>query len=458
MKGVSVLSKQIKTLFVFLLVLAIAVPAVNVIGSAFSDKVTYYTFGGNAYEVVNTNYTYTSAKSAANRKGDGGHILNINSQAEQNFIMGIAPGGIYWLGAVRQSSGWTWENGGNVAYANWEGGTTPTDSIEKYAFIDTSSGAWHQCERSRDCMLIVEYEGAASKVKSANETGPVSSTTGVTGDDPQTGVSATSVTETGTGSETGSETDSTQSTTRQQITYVYIRETAASNFTLPPSVTQPGDPNEPETTNILSQLDIGDTIFVYDDFYYQIADASEVIIAYYIGSDSDITIPSSIDGMPVKYISHRAFQNTKLSSATIPGSVIYIDPSAFCNVDENFTIYGERDSEAQIYANESGFTFNEVSFLGSDNPGKNNNGADEITKNEESNRKVALIVLVLAAVVAAAAVIAFFVVRREKILSAMEEEDEDSAKDDKPSYSVEYDDGSGDEAKAEEKPEEEKEE
>ena len=83
------------------------------------------------------------------------------------------------------------------------------------------------------------------------------------------------------------------STTRQQITYVYIRETAASNFTLPPSVTQPGDPNEPETTNILSQLDIGDTIFVYDDFYYQIADASEVIIAYYIGSDSDITIPSS---------------------------------------------------------------------------------------------------------------------------------------------------------------------
>ena len=444
------MSKQIKILIAFLTVLVVAVSAVNVIGQAFSDDVTYYTFSGNAYEVVRTGSTYNSANNTCSRKG--GHILYINSAAEQNFIMSIVSSGKYWIGAIYStSSGWTWAGGSSVLYSNWYG-ETPASSTEKYAYVDASTGYWHNSERSNSCFIIVEYEGGASKVNSANETNNENAAP-VTGDDPQlTTVPKTDETETET--ETGSETETYppgETAGRQSVSIVYVRETAASGFTLPAMPPENTDPDEEQTTNIITTLDIGDNVYIYEDtFYYQIANASEIVIAYYIGSEKDVTVPQTIDGMPVKYISHRAFQNTKLASANIPSSVIAIDKSAFCNTEDEFTIYGAKNSEAERFAEENGFRFRETSFFGSENEtDKNGSGNADPTQTMESNKRLALIVILLASIVIAAATIAFFVVRREKILSAVEEEEDAENESENTSttsdgYSIEYDDGTGD--------------
>ena len=441
------MSKQIKILIAFLTVLVVAVSTVNVIGQAFSDDVTYYTFSGNAYEVVRTGSTYNSANNTCSRKG--GHILYINSAAEQNFIMSIVSSGKYWIGAIYStSSGWTWAGGSSVLYSNWYG-ETPASSTEKYAYVDASTGYWHNSERSNSCFIIVEYEGGASKVNSANETNNENAAP-VTGDDPQlTTVPKTDETETET--ETGSETETYppgETAGRQSVSIVYVRETAASGFTLPAMPPENTDPDEEQTTNIISTLDIGDTVYIYEDtFYYQIANASEIVIAYYIGSEKDVTVPQTIDGMPVKYISHRAFQNTKLASANIPSSVIAIDKSAFCNTEDEFTIYGAKNSEAERFAEENGFRFRETSFFGSESEsGTNGSGNSNPTQTMESNKRLALIVILLALIVIAAATIAFFIVRREKILSAVEEEEDAENQSENTSttsdgYSIEYDDG-----------------
>ncbi len=140
------MSKQIKILAAFLTVLVLAVSAVSVIGQAFSDDVTYYTFSGNAYEIVRTGSTYNSANNTCSRKG--GHVLYINSAAEQSFITSIVSSGRYWIGAIySSSSGWTWAGGSSVLYSNWYG-ETPASSTEKYAYIDASTGYWHNSERS----------------------------------------------------------------------------------------------------------------------------------------------------------------------------------------------------------------------------------------------------------------------------------------------------------------------
>ena len=445
------MSKQIKILVAFLTVLVVAVSAVNVIGQAFSDDVTYYTFSGNAYEIITTGSTYNSANNTCSRKG--GHVLYINSAAEQNFIMSIVSSGKYWIGAIySKSSGWTWAGGSSVLYSNWHG-ETPESSTEKYAYIDASTGYWHNSERSNSCFIIVEYEGGASKVNSANETNNENAAS-VTGDDPQLST-VPKTEETATETETGSETETYppgETAGRQSVSIVYVRETAASGFTLPAAPPEITDSDEEQTTNIISTLDIGDTVYIYEDtFYYQIANASEIVIAYYIGSEKDVTIPQTIDGMPVKYITHRAFQNTKLSSASVPSSVIAIDKSAFCNTENEFTIYGAKNSEAERFAEENGFKFRETSFFGSeDDSGKGGSGNADPTQTMESNKRLALIVILLASIVIAAATIAFFVVRREKILSTVEEEEDSENEDENENtsttsdgYSIEYDDGSG---------------
>ncbi|MBO5437240.1 MAG: leucine-rich repeat protein, partial [Thermoguttaceae bacterium] len=53
-------------------------------------------------------------------------------------------------------------------------------------------------------------------------------------------------------------------------------------------------------------------------------------ITKYIGCRSDVTIPSTIDGLPVTSIGDSAFTDSEnLTSVTIPDSVTSIDGSSF---------------------------------------------------------------------------------------------------------------------------------
>ena len=79
---------------------------------------------------------------------------------------------------------------------------------------------------------------------------------------------------------------------------------------------------------------------VYGDFEYSISDG-KVTITKYTGNDTEVTIPSEIEGLPVTGIGERSFaEYSSLMSVEIPDSVTDIGTEAFsyCINLENVTI------------------------------------------------------------------------------------------------------------------------
>src|SRR5215472_11411424 len=56
-----------------------------------------------------------------------------------------------------------------------------------------------------------------------------------------------------------------------------------------------------------------------------------VTITGYTGTNDDVVIPSTIDGLPVTSIGANAFQYARINTVTIPSSVTNIGDSAFRN-------------------------------------------------------------------------------------------------------------------------------
>lgn len=124
----------------------------------------------------------------------------------------------------------------------------------------------------------------------------------------------------------------------------------------------------PITVNAADEINesVGDT-YTSGDFEYELYDDTVYIIRY-SGNETNLTIPSEIDGYIVTEIGGGAFcGNTSLKNVTIPDSVSYIGGYAFgyiYNYDiwdyekvDGFTIYGYTNSEADLYAIKNGFTF-----------------------------------------------------------------------------------------------------
>ena len=123
-------------------------------------------------------------------------------------------------------------------------------------------------------------------------------------------------------------------------------------------------------------------------YYYLInSDEETVTITYYEGTDTEIEIPSEIDGKMVTSIGKGVFQNSSgITSIKIPDSVISIWDSAFrwceelesieisenvisigayafegCN--EDLTIYGYTGSVAETYANDNDINFVSIGVI-----------------------------------------------------------------------------------------------
>ena len=88
-----------------------------------------------------------------------------------------------------------------------------------------------------------------------------------------------------------------------------------------------------------TQVPSNDHLSAKSDYKYTTENGKVTIIAY-TGSAIDVTIPATIDGMPVVAIGEEAFKNTQIRSVTIPSGVKTIDWFAFsaCTVLESITI------------------------------------------------------------------------------------------------------------------------
>lgn len=120
----------------------------------------------------------------------------------------------------------------------------------------------------------------------------------------------------------------------------------AVNYNDVSSITvSPGSDAEESTHNFIIRLDLtnwdwntktGATFTVTvaaatNTFYF---DPTTGTITKYVESDTVVVIPSKINGVPVETISNTAFQNSAVTSVTIPDSVTAIYSGAFANCSQ----------------------------------------------------------------------------------------------------------------------------
>lgn len=103
-------------------------------------------FNGHTYELYNTVLPWKEAYEFCEKQG--GHLVTIDSQQEQNYILGILEHSTFdktWLGAtdVYNEGKWKWITGEEIKYNNWADGEPNDSNDEDYMMIYQNSGAWN---------------------------------------------------------------------------------------------------------------------------------------------------------------------------------------------------------------------------------------------------------------------------------------------------------------------------
>ncbi len=363
-------------------------------------------FNGNAYKAFSSSVMKRTAASECRRLG--GHLLMVDSHDEQTFILNHFPAGEYWLGMEKQSDGsWRWDDGysaGNVSFAF-------QSESDDGAVISVPDGGWKTTGVNESHLFICEWEDGASELEKNNTTEKAERQTKI-----ETVIQV--VTEIVTAQPT---TQAPKPSTTKPIPTVDMGKAPTEVTAIPEALSEIVESG----ADALQGISIADTVYVYENtFYYQIAEDDSVVISYYVGTNSNVTIPSKIDGKPVKYIAKRSFQSMTLSSVVIPPEVMLIDDSAFCNVSPDFQISGKKGTVAEFFAKKNKIKFAEAVF-----DGKESNGAGEevsadngATDKRERILKSKLKAVIGMLAVCAAVIVVFiiFAIRRNRFYNAID--------------------------------------
>ena len=116
------------------------------------------TWNDHEYLVVEGDYTWDEAKELCEEQG--GYLAVITSQEEQSFIQELIKGKNnegFWLGAENSGDTWTWVNGEEFEYQNWDSGEPNGDSSDMKLQIYEENGKWGDAWSDGDTNGIKEH-------------------------------------------------------------------------------------------------------------------------------------------------------------------------------------------------------------------------------------------------------------------------------------------------------------
>lgn len=88
---------------------------------------------------------------------------------------------------------------------------------------------------------------------------------------------------------------------------------------------------------------------ISDDWQYA-TDGSEAILLRYIGTDPEVTVPDSIDGLPVVRLGGYLFMDSETVDVFLPDTDIEIDPETFTGFRGTVWIRGGHETYSVVTA------------------------------------------------------------------------------------------------------------
>ncbi len=117
---------------------------------------TSYDYAGHTYTMYNSSMTWADADTFC--ESQGGHLVTINTQQEQDFITDTiltdAQKNCYWTAGYLTDGNWQWTTGEEMSYTNWaESEPNNQDGVESYIHLfgfektdgngEKSVGSWN---------------------------------------------------------------------------------------------------------------------------------------------------------------------------------------------------------------------------------------------------------------------------------------------------------------------------